>query len=171
MEVSPCLQASRPMKFHHLALSSAFLMLATGCQSTKVSGDVPSLQDSSPGPAVDSSGKYTTRSGLQYKVLASGPAEGRSPTRLDSVVVHYRGTLTDGTVFDSSIDRGQPATFPVAHVIPGWTEALQLMKPGDEWVLFIPARLAYGSQGAGAKIPPNSDLIFQVRLLQIVGAY
>ena len=158
------------MKPHHLAISSAVLLLATGCQTTETKEDETYLPGSQPAPAVDSAGKFTTRSGLQYKVLASGPAEGRSPTRLDSVVVHYRGTLTDGTVFDSSIDRGQPATFPVAHVIPGWTEALQLMKPGDEWVLFIPARLAYGSQGAGSKIPPDSDLIFQVRLLQIVGS-
>jgi FKBP-type peptidyl-prolyl cis-trans isomerase FklB len=85
-------------------------------------------------------------------------------------VVHYRGTLTDGTVFDSSIERGQPATFGVGQVIPGWTEALRLMKPGDEWLVYIPSRLAYGSQAVGSKIPPNSDLIFQMALLQVVGA-
>ena len=84
-------------------------------------------------------------------------------------MVHYRGTLTDGTVFDSSIDRGVPATFGVGQVIAGWTEALKLMKPGDKWMLYIPSRLAYGSQAVGGKIPPSSDLIFEVELLQIIG--
>lgn len=85
------------------------------------------------------------------------------------MIVHYRGTLTDGTVFDSSYDRGTPASFGVGQVIPGWTEALKLMKPGDKWMLHIPANLAYGSRAVGGKIPPNSDLIFQVELLQVVG--
>lgn len=83
------------------------------------------------------------------------------------MTVHYIGKLTDGTVFDSSVERGQPATFGVAQVIPGWTEALQLMKPGDQWVLYIPARLAYGNRAVGSKIPPNSDLVFQVALIQV----
>jgi FKBP-type peptidyl-prolyl cis-trans isomerase FklB len=113
----------------------------------------------------------TTASGLQYQVLASGPAGGRSPTHFNSVIVHYRGTLTDGTVFDSSYDRGQPATFGVGEVIPGWTEALKLMKTGDKWMLYIPSHLAYGNRAVGGKIPPNSDLIFQVELLQVVGGF
>lgn len=112
----------------------------------------------------------TTASGLSYRVLASGPADGRSPVRSDSVTVHYRGTLVDGTVFDSSYDRGEPATFGVSQVIPGWTEALQLMKPGDKWLLHIPFRLAYGGRAVG-KIPPFSDLIFEVELLQITAGY
>lgn len=111
----------------------------------------------------------TTPSGLRYQVLASGPAGGRSPTINDTVTVHYRGTLTNGTVFDSSYDRGAPTSFGVGQVIPGWTEALQLMKPGDKWLLRIPSRLAYGAQAMGDKIPPYSDLIFQVELLQIGG--
>lgn len=119
-----------------------------------------------PGPG---SGRISTGSGLQYEVLASGPAEGRSPTRADSVVVHYHGTLPSGTVFDSSVERGQPATFGVGQVIPGWTEALQLMKPGDKWMLYIPFNLAYGGKSMG-KIPPYSDLTFQVELLQIISA-
>jgi FKBP-type peptidyl-prolyl cis-trans isomerase FklB len=110
-----------------------------------------------------------TASGLKYRVLASGPAGGRSPGRGNSVTVHYRGTLTDGTVFDSSYDRGEPATFGVSQVIPGWTEALQLMKPGDKWLLHIPYNLAYGGRAVGDKIPPFSDLIFQVELLQVNG--
>jgi len=124
---------------------------------------------SSPQGVADSSGKVTLPSGLQYRVLASGPAGGRSPTYTDSVQVHYRGTLDDGTVFDSSYDRGEPAIFGVGQVIPGWTQALQLMKPGDRWMLRIPSNIAYGSRGAGAKIPPNTDLNFQVELLQIMG--
>ena len=83
--------------------------------------------------------------------------------------MHYKGTLTNGTVFDSSYERGAPATFGVSQVIPGWTEALQLMKPGDQWLLFVPSHLAYGGQSMG-NIPPNSDLIFQVHLLQVNSA-
>src|SRR5208283_2774825 len=98
-------------------------------------------------------GVKTTASGLQYKVIKSGT--GPSPKPTDTVKVHYTGTLVDGTVFDSSVERGTPATFPVNGVIPGWTEALQLMKVGDKWKLFIPSKLAYGEQGPRA-IGPNS---------------
>ena len=110
-------------------------------------------------------GVITTASGLQYKILKSGT--GASPQLTDRVTVHYQGTLIDGTVFDSSVQRGKPATFPVGHVIPGWVEALQLMKVGDKWQLFIPARLAYGDRSPGQAIPPNSTLIFEVELLDI----
>ena len=112
-------------------------------------------------------GVQTTASGLQYLVVESGPAGGRSPTRFDTVKVHYRGTLTNGTVFDSSLERGMPAIFGVGQVIPGWTEALQMMKPGDKWMLYIPARLAYGDRPMGDKIPANSTLVFLVDLLEI----
>ncbi len=111
----------------------------------------------------------STPSGLRYKVLASGPADGRSPTLYDSATVHYKGTLINGTVFDSSYERGAPATFGVNQVIPGWTEALQLMKPGDQWLIYIPSNLGYGPQSMG-DIPANSDLIFQVHLIQVHGA-
>ena len=104
-------------------------------------------------------------SGLQYKVLKSG--EGRTPAATDKVKTHYHGTLIDGTVFDSSVERGDPVSFPVNGVIPGWTEALQLMKEGDKWQLFIPADLAYGEQGAGARIGPNSALVFEIELLAV----
>ena len=110
-------------------------------------------------------GVITLPSGLQYRVLVSG--EGDSPTTTDSVLAHYHGTLTDGTVFDSSVDRGEPATFGVSQVIAGWTEALQLMKVGDKWRLFIPPGLAYGEASPTPAIPPNSALIFDVELLEI----
>lgn len=107
-----------------------------------------------------------TDSGLQYKVVSEG--EGESPTAQDSVKVDYEGRLIDGTVFDSSYERGEPVTFPVNAVIPGWTEALQLMKPGAEYMLYIPPDLAYGERGAGAKIGPNETLIFKVELRDVV---
>jgi FKBP-type peptidyl-prolyl cis-trans isomerase FklB len=110
-------------------------------------------------------GVIITASGLQYKVIQSGTGE--SPKLTDRVKVHYHGTLIDGTVFDSSVQRGQPISFPVNGVIPGWVEALQLMKVGDKWRLFIPAKLAYGDQSPSPAIPPNSALIFEVELLGI----
>lgn len=104
-------------------------------------------------------------SGLQYKELT--PGTGKSPKTTDTVTTHYKGTLIDGTEFDSSYKRGQPATFPVSGVIPGWTEALQLMKEGAKWQLFVPAGLAYGEKGAGQVIGPNATLIFEVELLTV----
>ncbi|BEU04218.1 peptidyl-prolyl cis-trans isomerase [Agarivorans sp. OAG1] len=108
-----------------------------------------------------------TESGLQYEVLVEG--EGESPSASSKVQVHYEGTLISGEVFDSSVQRGQPAEFPVNGVIKGWTEALQRMKVGDKWKLYIPQELAYGSQGAGAAIPPFAALVFEVELLAILG--
>lgn len=107
----------------------------------------------------------TTASGLQYKVITEGT--GASPKSTDTVSVHYKGTLINGKEFDSSYRRGQPASFPVNGVIQGWTEALQLMKVGSKWQLFIPSELAYGERGAGRDIGPNSTLIFDVELLSI----
>jgi len=106
-------------------------------------------------------------SGLQYLVLESGPDDAASPSATDSVLAHYHGTLTDGSVFDSSVDRGEPAQFGLSQVIPGWTEALQLMTVGDKWRLFIPPGLAYGESPPPGVIPPNSALIFDVELLEI----
>ena len=109
----------------------------------------------------------TTPSGLQYEVLKEG--DGAKPTADDKVVVHYTGKLIDGTVFDSSEERGVPATFGVTQVIPGWVEALQLMTVGSTWRLFIPSALAYGPQGAGGVIGPNATLIFDVELIKVIG--
>jgi FKBP-type peptidyl-prolyl cis-trans isomerase FklB len=110
-------------------------------------------------------GVKTLVSGLQYKEIA--PGTGKSPKTSDTVTTHYKGTLVDGTEFDSSYKRGEPATFPVSGVIPGWTEALQLMKEGAKWQLFVPSGLAYGEQGAGQVIGPNATLIFEVELISI----
>ncbi len=112
-------------------------------------------------------GIKTLASGLQYKVVTAGT--GKSPTAEDMVRVHYTGTLIDGTKFDSSVDRGEPAEFSVGQVIPGWRQALQEMKTGDKWMLYIPPQLAYGERGApGGQIGPNEALIFEVELLEIV---
>jgi FKBP-type peptidyl-prolyl cis-trans isomerase FklB len=108
----------------------------------------------------------TLKSGLQYEVLAKG--NGKSPSATDRVQCHYEGTLIDGTLFDSSIKRGQPAVFGVNQVISGWTEALQLMKEGDKWRLYIPYNLAYGEQGAGDSIPPFCTLVFEVELIKVL---
>jgi FKBP-type peptidyl-prolyl cis-trans isomerase FklB len=110
-------------------------------------------------------GVKTTASGLQYKVIKEGT--GKTPKKTDKVSCNYQGTLIDGTEFDSSYKRGQPATFPVEGVIPAWTEALQMMKVGSKWQLFVPAKLGYGEKGAGPLIGPNAVLIFTVELMSI----
>jgi FKBP-type peptidyl-prolyl cis-trans isomerase FklB len=112
-------------------------------------------------------GVTTTESGLQYKVIRAG--DGKQPGKADSVTVHYRGRLVNGTVFDSSYDRGEPTTFRVGGVIAGWTEALQLMHEGAKWELYIPSELGYGARGAGPDIGPNEVLIFEVELLKVNG--
>jgi FKBP-type peptidyl-prolyl cis-trans isomerase FklB len=160
------------MKVLTLALSSALLLAACSSSESKKepapAKPIVTSATKAPTAAADGSRAMTTASGLRYKVLASGPAGGVSPTVADTVVVHYRGTLVDGTEFDSSYSRGQPATFGVGQVIRGWTEALQLMKPGDKWLIHIPYNLAYGMQGSPPKIPPFADLVFQVELLQVL---
>ena len=107
----------------------------------------------------------TTASGLQYEVLETG--SGDKPGPQSTVVTHYHGTLLDGTVFDSSVERGEPAEFGVHQVIPGWTEALQMMSVGDKWRIACPPKLVYGEQGAGDSIPPNTDLVFEIHLIAI----
>lgn len=111
-------------------------------------------------------GVVTLPSGLQYEVLTEG--KGRRPSATDRVQCHYHGTLIDGTMFDSSVQRGTPAVFGVNQVIPGWVEALQLMPEGSRWKLYIPSELAYGKRGAGGSIAPNSALVFEVELIKII---
>ncbi len=108
----------------------------------------------------------TTASGLQYEILTAG--EGKSPLATNQVTVHYQGTTLDGNEFDSSYSRGEPATFPLNRVIAGWTEGLQLMKEGAKYRFFIPSELAYGERGAGASIPANATLIFEVELIKVI---
>lgn len=119
------------------------------------------LQDNKKKPEVKE-----TASGLQYVVEKEG--EGAQPTATDEVTVHYTGKLLDGTVFDSSVSRGEPATFPLNRVIPGWTEGVQLMKEGAKYTFFIPSDLAYGAQGVPNAIPPHSTLIFEVELIKVI---
>ena len=157
------------------------LFLVCGCQPS----NTPDDEQTAPGPTEENEvnivksdpgqaflaenaardGVTTTASGLQYEVLATG--DGATPQATDLVTVHYTGTLLDGTVFDSSVQRGQAAEFPVNRLISGWTEALQLMQVGDKWRLFVPPDLAYGERGAGADIGPNATLIFEVELLGV----
>ena len=111
-------------------------------------------------------GVVTLPSGLQYEVINEGT--GKKPMATDQVRCHYEGTLIDGTLFDSSIQRGEPAVFGVNQVIPGWVEALQLMSEGAKWKLYIPSDLAYGARGAGEMIPPHSTLVFEVELLEVL---
>lgn len=113
-------------------------------------------------------GVTTTDSGLQYEVLVAG--EGPKPSANDTVVTHYHGTLIDGTIFDSSVERGEPAQFPVNGVIQGWIEALQMMPVGSKWRLVVPPQLAYGEHGSGQVIGPQTTLVFEVELLAITGA-
>jgi peptidylprolyl isomerase/FKBP-type peptidyl-prolyl cis-trans isomerase FklB len=115
-------------------------------------------------------GVHTLPSGLQYKVVRAGPADGLRPQLGDEVKVNYEGKLVDGTVFDSSYQRGVPAAMPLKGLIKGWQEALQLMRPGDEWILYVPPSLGYGEEGAGGTIPPNAALIFRIELLGVLPA-
>ncbi len=141
-------------------------MMAKQAEAAKVQGE-KNLKDGEAFLAANKSkdGVVTLPSGLQYKILQEGT--GKKPTIEDTVVCNYRGTLIDGTEFDSSYKRNQPATFPVKGVIKGWTEALQLMGIGSKWQLWIPANLAYGEPGRSPIIPPNATLIFEVELISI----
>ena len=115
-------------------------------------------------------GMHVLPDGLQYQVVRSGPATGLRPQLGDEVKVNYEGKLVDGTVFDSSYQRGVPADMPLKGLIKGWQEALQLMRPGDEWILYVPPNLGYGDEGAGGAIPPGAALIFRIELLGVLPA-
>ncbi len=158
-----------------LAIAAAALLTLTAC--------APKPSSEGPAPIVAQSeqsktfmariGKETgvkvLPSGLAYRVVRAGPATGLKPGPHDEVKVHYEGKLEDGTVFDSSYDRGQPAAMPLDRLIPAWQEALQLMRPGDEWTLYVPSNLGYGDEGAG-QIPPGAPLTFRIELLDVLPA-
>lgn len=148
-------------KYDEATLSKALQQLSLARSGATVTKNKKFLEENK-----QAEGVTTLPSGLQYKVLKAGT--GATPGAEDTVRTHYKGQLIDGTVFDSSYDRGEPAEFPVGGVIKGWTEALQKMKAGDKWQLFIPSELAYGEAGAGGLIPPHATLIFEIELLDVV---
>ena len=168
----PLPKRNLPMKSFFTAAIGLILLLLYGCSEALVNKD---LKDNKAETSVESAflvkngsrpKVVTTTSGLQYIVLKQG--NGIKPSLSSKVVTHYQGEFIDGTVFDSSRQRGAPATFPVTGVIKGWTEALQLMNEGSHWRLFIPSELAYGAAGAGGgRIPPNATLIFDIELLEV----
>jgi FKBP-type peptidyl-prolyl cis-trans isomerase len=144
-----------------LAATGAVALCLLGCNKADSDGGTPE-----PAKPAASGNWKTTASGLKYQVLKQGKGL-MSPKASDTVEVHYHGTLLDGTVFDSSVERGQPISFPLDGVIPGWTEGVQLMKVGDKFKFEIPPNLAYGPNSPSPKIPPNSTLVFEVELLAI----
>lgn len=149
-----------------VALGLVMVSSCTGADDSGDAGTAPRAEAAADPAAAPAAAKVvTTASGLKYEVLTSGT--GKSPAATDRVTIHYRGTLTDGTEFDSSYKRGAPSTFPVNRVIAGWTEALQLMHEGDKWRLTIPPELAYGKRGAGRLIGPDATLIFEVELIRV----
>ena len=152
-----------------LTVTLAATVCLLGCnQATDSSADKPAGKAATGGPAASApkNEMKTTASGLKYQVLKQGTGT-VSPKATDTVNVHYHGTLLDGTVFDSSVERGEPISFPLNRVIPGWTEGVQLMKVGDKFKFEIPPSLAYGANSPSPKIPANSTLVFEVELLNI----
>jgi FKBP-type peptidyl-prolyl cis-trans isomerase len=159
-------QQTKIMKSQLLAIGVAALFLV-GCKdTTQTSGDKSAGTNAPAITSAPATGMQTTPSGLKYQVMKKGTGA-VSPKATDTVKVHYHGTLLNGTVFDSSVERGQPISFPLNGVIPGWTEGLQLMKVGDKFKFEIPPNLAYGANSPSPKIPPNSTLVFEVELLAI----
>jgi peptidylprolyl isomerase/FKBP-type peptidyl-prolyl cis-trans isomerase FklB len=152
--------------FRILTIAFAALTLAA-CQAKAPAPDQSAASKTYLAKTATEPGVKTLPSGLQYKVLRSGPATGLKPQLTDEVKVHYEGKLMDGTVFDSSYERGQPAAMPLGALVKGWQEALQLMRPGDEWILYVPPELGYGSEGAG-QIPPGSALTFRIELIDVL---
>jgi peptidylprolyl isomerase len=154
-----------------LTVMAATAICLAGCDKNDGTGADAGSKTNAPGSSSSASSgtqndMQTTSSGLKYQVLKKGSGT-KSPKATDTVKVHYHGTLLDGTVFDSSVERGQPISFPLNGVIPGWTEGLQLMKVGDKFKFIIPPNLAYGPNSPSPKIPPNSTLVFEVELLGI----
>ncbi len=151
-----------------MIIAAVALLAATGCQKKP-----PQLPDQSAAAKAfmtengKKPGVRTLPSGLQFQVVREGPAGGQRPKLGDEVKVNYEGKLIDGTVFDSSYERGQPAAMPLKALIPGWQEALQLMRPGDEWILYVPPTLGYGAEGAG-QVPPGAAMIFRIELIDFL---
>jgi len=160
----------RLMKRRHLLALAAMLVLgacAKAAPQAEGSAAAASAGAAFLAKNAKDPGVVTTKSGLQYRILHSGPAGGLRPKPADEVKVNYEGKLLDGSVFDSSYDRGSPAVMTVRDLVPGWQEALQLMRPGDEWLVYLPSNLGYGANGAGP-IPPNAVLVFKLELIDVL---
>ena len=159
------------MRFGWASLTAALLLAACGGEAGEAPGDDARVAEAAAFMAenADADGVVTLESGLQYKVLTAAPEGAPSPDGNDLVRVHYEGSLIDGTVFDSSFERGSPYVTTPEQVVPGWTEALQRMKVGDEWLLYVPPELGYGAQQSG-RIPPHSVLVFRLQLLDMAAA-
>ncbi len=149
-----------------LILAAAVLALAA-CQPRAKLPDQSAASKAFMEKTVKEEGVQVLPSGVAYKVVRSGPASGLKPTLRDEVKVHYEGKLIDGKVFDSSYERGQPAAMPLDRLIPAWQEALVQMRPGDEWIIYVPPEQGYGADGAG-QIPPNAALIFRIELIDVL---
>jgi FKBP-type peptidyl-prolyl cis-trans isomerase len=149
------------------------LIFATACLLAGCNKSLPDQTDASKAfleQTAKQPGVKVLPSGLMIRIVRSGPATGLRPQAGDEVKVNYEGKLIDGVVFDSSYQRGQPAAFGVRGVIKGWQEALQLMRPGDEWIVYVPPKLGYGDEGAGGRIPPGAALVFRIELLAVLPA-
>ena len=159
------------MRFGWASLTAALLLAACGGEAGEAPGDDARIAEAAAFMAenADADGVVTLESGLQYKVLTAAPEGAPSPDGNDLVRVHYEGSLIDGTVFDSSFERGSPYVTTPEQVVPGWTEALQRMKVGDEWLLYVPPELGYGAEQSG-RIPPHSVLVFRIQLLDMAAA-
>ncbi len=166
MPSEPTLATVRSMKLHSLVKFCCAAIFAAGSVTSLMADTDLEKGEAFQKENAKKEGVKATASGLQYKVLKEGA--GKTPKATDMVEVHYKGTLIDGTEFDSSYKRNEPATFPLNRVIPGWTEGVQLMKEGAKFEFVIPAKIAYGERGTpGGPIPPNATLVFQVELLKV----
>jgi FKBP-type peptidyl-prolyl cis-trans isomerase len=152
------------MKFRTLTFVFAAALALTACSKAKLPDQSVAAKAFMEKTAKEP-GVVTLPSGLEYKVVSSGPADGLKPQMGDEVKVHYEGKLIDGKIFDSSYQRGVPAAMPLDHLIKAWQEALPMMRPGDEWILYVPPELGYGSEGGGDTIPPGAALIFRIQLI------
>ncbi|WP_269714878.1 FKBP-type peptidyl-prolyl cis-trans isomerase [Caulobacter sp. NIBR2454] len=155
--------------FKKLALALSAVLVLAGCGPSKEAKANLAAADAFMAENGKKEGVVTLPSGLQYKVVRAGPAAGAHPGLKDEVKVHYEGKLLDGTVFDSSYERGAPATFPLQGLVPAWREAIPLMRPGDEWTLYVPPSLGYGAQDKGP-IPGNSVMVFRIELIDFLSA-
>jgi peptidylprolyl isomerase/FKBP-type peptidyl-prolyl cis-trans isomerase FklB len=153
-----------------LALFTAALMVAACGAHSQPAAPAPGASAAFMAKTAKEPGVISLPDGLEYKIVRSGPAGGLKPKLGDEVKVNYEGALTDGTVFDSSYKTGEPVVFPVGGLVPAWNEALQLMKPGDVWILYVPPALGYGPEGKGP-IPPDSVMVFKLELLGVLPAH